>query len=305
MNDTATIILVVLSSTLRMSIPLILAAAGGSFSMRAGVSDLGCEGMMLAGSFFGVWGAYLTGSEWMGLLFAMVFGAIFSLLHALLHVTYRVNATISGMCVNLLGLAVTPLLLDIIWGMNGKSPQVAAFKPLKWEWLNRIPIIGDIFGSQSILFYIAIVLCVAGWLFMFKTSKGMRMRTVGENPQAASTVGLNVTGYKYFGVMMSGIFCGLGGAYLSLGQLNLFVEGMTAGRGYIAVVINALGRYNPVGALFGSLFFGFFDSLQNVFQNVLPSQLMMTAPYVFTLLVITFGLKRTHTPAGVGKYHDT
>ena len=128
---------------------------------------------------------------------------------------------------------------------------------------------------------------------------------VSENPQAASTVGLNVRIYKYFGVAMSGAFAGLGGAYLSLGQMNLFVEDMTSGRGYIAVVINAFGRYNPVGALGGSLFFGFFDSLQTIFQSILPSQLVMMTPYVFTLLVITFGLKGGKAPAGVGKHVET
>jgi simple sugar transport system permease protein len=302
--DFGILIPVVLSSTLRMAVPLILAATGGSFSMRSGVSDLGSEGMMLAGSFFGVWGAFLSGNAWIGVLFGMVFGALFSLVHGLMHITYRVNATISGMCVNLLGMAVTPLMLDVIWGMNGKSPQVRGFTPLRWNWLMRIPIVGDILGSQSILFYLAVVLSVLGWIFMFKTSKGLRMRTVGENPQAASTVGLNVPAYKYFGVIMSGVFCGMGGAYLSLAQLNLFVEGMSAGRGYIAVVINAFGRYNPIGVMLGSIFFGFFASLQTIFQDVLPSQLVMMVPYLITLLVITFGIRKSAAPAGVGKYHD-
>lgn len=292
----------IIASTLRSSVPLILAAMGGCFSMRAGVSDLGLEGMMLAGAFFGVLGSWLTGNAWLGLLIGILFGMIISMLHAVMHITYKVNASISGMCVNLLAGAATPLLLGVIFGMSGKSVAVSAFTKPNWGWLQKIPVLGRILGAQNILFFLAIILVILSWIFLYKTTFGLRMRMVSENPQAASTVGLNVRAYKYFGVAMSGCFAGLGGAYLSLGQMNLFVEDMTSGRGYIAVVINAFGRYNPLGALGGSLFFGFFDSLQTIFQSVLPSQLVMMAPYVFTLLVITFGLRGGRAPAGVGKH---
>ena len=295
----------ILASTLRSSVPLILASMGGCFSMRAGVSDLGVEGMMLAGSFFAVLGSWISGNAWIGLLTGILFGAVFSMLHAVMHISYKVNASISGMCVNLLASAVTPLLLNVIFGMSGKSVSVAAFAKPNWGILQKIPVIGRILGAQNILFFLTILLVIVSWIFLYKTTLGLRMRMVSENPQAASTVGLNVRIYKYFGVAMSGAFAGLGGAYLSLGQMNLFVEDMTSGRGYIAVVINAFGRYNPVGALGGSLFFGFFDSLQTIFQSILPSQLVMMTPYVFTLLVITFGLKGGKAPAGVGKHVET
>ena len=292
----------IVASTLRSSVPLILAATGGCFSMRAGVSDLGLEGMMLAGSFFSVLGSWLTGSPWIGLLFGMAFGVIFSMLHAIMHISYKVNASISGMCVNLLAGATTPLLLNVIFGMNGKSQMVKAFSKPNWPWLQNIPVLGRILGAQNILFFLAIILVIISWVFIFRTKLGLRMRMVSENPQAASTVGVNVKAYKYFGVAMSGCLSGLAGAYLSLGQMNLFVEQMTSGRGYIAVVINAFGRNNPIGALLGSIFFGFFDSLQTIFQSVLPSQLVMMTPYVFTMLVITFALRGGKGPAGVGKH---
>ena len=134
-----TLIVSILSSSLRSSVPLILAATGGSFSSRAGVSDLGLEGMMLAGSFFAVWGSYISGNAWVGLLFGALFGAIFAMLHAVMHITYRVNASISGMCVNLLATAVTPLLVVFIFGMNGKSAQVAGFSKLNLPFLEKIP----------------------------------------------------------------------------------------------------------------------------------------------------------------------
>lgn len=302
MNFNADLIYSIMASTLRSSVPLILASMGGCFSMRAGVSDLGLEGMMLAGSFFAVLGSWISGSAWVGLLAGIVFGVVFSMLHAVMHISYKVNASISGMCINLLASATTPLLLNVVFGMSGKTPAVAAFVKPNWQWLMNIPVLGKILGSQNILFFLTIFLVIISWVFMYKTTLGLRMRMVSENPQAASTVGLNVKAYKYFGVAMSGCFCGLAGAYLSLGQMNLFVEDMTSGRGYIAVVINAFGKYNPVGSLLGSVFFGFFDSLQTMFQSILPSQLVMMTPYVVTLLVITFGIRGGRGPAGVGKH---
>jgi len=209
------------------------------------------------------------------------------------------------MCVNLLASAATPLLLQLIWGQRGNSPKVEAFAKLEISWLRGIPFIGNLLAEQNILFYFTILIAILSWVYMFKTSSGLRMRMVGENPKAASTVGINVVGYKYFGVTMCGLLCGVGGGYLSLGQLNLFVDGMTAGRGYIALVINAFGKFNPIGAMLGSIFFGFFESLQNIFQGkYMPSHIVRMMPYVLTLIVISFGIKNSRTPAGIGKHHD-
>lgn len=299
---TTELIISLLASTLRRMIPLLLASMGGTLSMRAGVVDLGLEGMMLSGAFFGVLGSHYSGNVWVGLLTGVGFGMIFALLHAVLHVSYRVNGSISGMVVNLLAIALTPLMLEEFYGLSGKSMAVANFESPKIQWLDQIPFIGPILGGQNILFYLSILLVMVAWVFLYRSKMGLRLRMVGENPEAASAVGLNVKGYKYFGVLMSGALAGLGGVYLSLGQMNLFVENMTAGRGYIAVVINAFGRYNPAGALLGSLLFGFFDALQTIFQSVLPSQLVMMLPYVVTVLIILFGLKGGRSPAGTGKH---
>lgn len=299
---TTELIISILASTLRRMIPLLLASMGGTLSMRAGVVDLGLEGMMLSGAFFGVLGSHYSGNVWVGLVTGMIFGMLFALLHAVLHVTYRVNGSISGMVINLLAIALTPLLLEEFYGLSGKSMAVANFESPKVEWLDRIPIIGPVLGGQNVLFYLSIALVVLAWIFLYRSKMGLRLRMVGENPEAASAVGLNVKAYKYFGVLMSGALAGLGGVYLSLGQMNLFVENMTAGRGYIAVVINAFGRYNPAGSLIGSLLFGFFDALQTIFQSVFPSQLVMMTPYVVTVLIILFGLKGGRSPAGTGKH---
>ncbi len=294
----------ILSSTLRRSVPLLLAATGGTFSMRAGVMELGLEGMMLAGSFFSIFGAWWLGSPWLGLLVGIVFAVLFAMVHGVMHIEYHVIGSISGMAVNLLAGAITPLLLTIIYGLSGKSPMVNGLTDSNIAWLGNIPIVGKILAAQNILFFLGLLIVVISWIFMFKTKYGLRMRMVGENPQAASAVGLNVKAYKYFGVIMSGCLAGIGGAYLSLGQMSMFVEDMTAGRGYIAVVINAFGRYNPIGVLGGSIFFGFFDAIQTVFQSVLPSQLVMATPYVVTILVIVFALKGGKAPAGTGKHAE-
>lgn len=305
MTITLELILSILASTLRRSVPLLLASMGGCFSVRSGVVDLGLEGMMLSGAFFAVLGSHVSGNVWVGLLTGVLFGMIFALLHAVLHVNYKVNGSISGMVINLMAAALTPLLLNEVFGMSGKSSTVSNFTAPNIEWLKGIPFIGPILGGQNILFYISIVLVIISWIFLYRSKFGLRMRMVGENPEAASAVGLNVKAYKYFGVLVSGAYAGLGGVYLSLGQMNLFVENMTAGRGYIAVVINAFGRYNPAGSLIGSIFFGFFDSLQTIFQSYFPSQLVMMTPYIVTVLIILFGLKGGRSPAGTGKHVES
>lgn len=305
MGDFSNILYVVLVSAVRMSVPMILASTGAAFSVRSGVMAIGCEGMMITGAFFGVLGSFITGSPWIGIAFGIFFGILISLVHATLDVRYKVNQTLSGMSVNLLGAAIAPLLLQLIWNTKGISPRVEGFSPLNIGFLNEIPVIGRILAGQNILFYITLIIIAIGYIFLFKTPQGLRMRMVGENPAAASTVGINVPLYKYLGVIISGALCGLAGAYLSLAQLDLYVDGMTAGRGYIAMVIATLGKNSPIGTLFASLFFGFFDSLQTVFQGgIIPTQVVMTLPYILTMVVVVFGLRGSRGPAGMGKHHD-
>jgi len=296
---------VILLATLRMATPLILTTTGAVFSVRAGVSEIGCEGMMIAGAFFGVLGSYLSGNAWVGVLVGVFFGMLFALLHGVLHVIFKVNQTISGMSVNLLAAAIAPLLIKLIWHTNSLTGNVASISSLEQSFLKEIPLIGGFLSQLNLFFYLAILFAVSGWFYIFKTKSGLRMRTVGENPLAASTLGINVIAYKLTGTAICGVLSGLGGVYLSLGQLSQYVDGMTAGRGYMAMVINTFGHYNPIGAIVGSLFFGFFDALQIIFQSSnIPSQFLMMLPYLVTLLVVVFGLKNTRQPAGVGKHHD-
>lgn len=304
------IILAIITSTLRLSVPVMLAAVGCTFSTRAGVTAFGCEGMMAAGAIFAVMGSDFTGSKWIGVLLGVLAGMLISSLHAVLHIKHRVNATLSGMSVNLLGTAVGSLALKLVWKVSGMSPEVAAFSKIaaspSMSWVARIPVIGHVLGEQSIFFLITIVVVIVSWVFLYKTTFGLRMRMVGENPVAANTVGINTVRYKYFGVLVCGLLAGLAGAFLSLAGMNRYIIGMTAGRGYVAMVINNLGGSNPIGAAFSALFFGLFDCMQFVFQGVrTPSQILMMLPYVFTLIICVGNTNRAKGPAGVGQHFDS
>ena len=228
----------IVTSTLSMSVPLVLAALGGVLSVRSGVMALGLESMMTMGAFCGVLGSYYTGNVFAGLLTGMAGGALFGLAHAVLCVRYKVNQVISGIGLNLLSVAATTLLMQLLWDNKGSSPQVASIN-------------AGVFASP--ITYIMLFAVIAEYVVLFKTRFGLRLRMVGENPKAAASVGLAVHRIKYIGVVACGVLAGLGGAYLSIDHLDLYVRDMSAGRGYIAVAIMILAKYNPVRVLFLSL----------------------------------------------------
>lgn len=297
----------ILVSTISMSIPLILASVGGVFSVRSGIMALGLESMMMTGAFCAVLGSYITNNVFVGFLCGILGGALLGILHGVLSVKYKVNQVISGIGLNLLALAATTLTMQLIWGNRGSSPQVNSINTSISSLLpiDQIPLIGPIIGHQSILFILMLILVVAAWILLFKTKFGLRLRMVGENPKAASSLGLRVKGIKYSGVLICGSLAGLGGAYLSLDHLNMFVREMTAGRGYIAVVITILARYNPINVVYCALIFGFADAIQIYLQGQgIPPQLIQMTPYVVTLLILTFGVKHIKAPAGVGEHDD-
>ena len=298
-------IMLLIAATLRMAIPYILATTGGTYSVRVGITDLGCEGMMIGGAFFGVVGSYYSGSPWIGMLCGMLAGVCFALMNGVLHITFKVNPAISGVCINLLSTALAPLLLKLIWDNESMSPIVNNFSNFSNTWLARIPVLGELLKTQNILFFITLAVVLVAWAFMFKTKFGLRMRMVGENPVAASTVGLNTVAYKYFGEVVCGMLSGLAGVYLSLGQLNMFTEGMTAGRGYICMVINVISGYNPLLTVLGGIFFAFFEALRTVVQSTaINANFLMMIPYIMTLVVIVISARRSLPPAGMGKHYD-
>ncbi len=293
-----------ISSILSLSIPLILAALGGVFSVRAGIMALGLESMLLFGAFTATVGSYYTGSAFIGIFAGIFGGMVIGLAHGVFCIRYKMNQVISGIGLNLLAVASTTLLMQIIWKNKGSSVQVTSVS-LRLSFLKDIPIIGDIFAKQSIILVITVALCVVGWFVLFKTPFGLQTRFVGENPKAASSVGIHVHKYKYIGVTICGALAGLGGAYISIDSLNMFVRNMSAGRGYIAVAIAILSRYNPIYALLAGLLFGAFEALQIYLQGYgVPSQLIQMIPYIVTLLVLVIGVQNITPPAGVGAHED-
>lgn len=294
----------IISSMLFMSIPLILAALGGVFSVRAGIMALGLESMILTGAFTAVVGSYYSGNAWIGFLCGILGGILFGICHGVLCIRYKVNQVISGIGLNLLATAASTLLMQIIWGNKGSSESVQSITT-RLTMFKDIPILGEILSKQSIVLVFTIILAVAGWFLLFKTPFGLRLRMVGENPKAASTMGIPVKRMKYIGVIICGALAGMAGAYLSIDNLNMFVRDMSASRGYIAIAIAILSRYNPLGVLLCGGLFGLCDAIQIYAQGYgIPSQLVQMIPYIVTLIVLTVGVKNIQPPAGVGKYED-
>ena len=283
-------IISIFTSTFSMSVPLILAALGGVISVRSGIMALGLESMMTMGAFCGVLGSYFTGNVAAAILGGIAGGALFDLCHGILSVRYKVNQVISGIGLNLLAVAATTLLMQLIWNNKGSSPQVASIK----QGVLTSPIT-----------FIMLAAVAAEYFILFRTRFGLRLRMVGENPKAAATVGLPVHRIKYIAVVCCGMLAGLGGAYLSIDHLDMYVRDMSAGRGYIAVAIMILARYNPIMVVLCALIFGFSDAVQISLQGYgVPSQIMAMIPYMVTLLVLAFGVRQITPPAGVGAHDD-
>ena len=298
-------IVTLLTATLRISPPIVLASIGGAYSERSGIINIGLEGMILMGAFAGVVTTHYVGNPWVGVLAAVVAGGALGLLHAVLCIQFKANQVVSGVGVNILSLGLTTLLLQVIWGNRGASDSVTGLKPLHLPVIGDIPVVGDIIGNQNPLVYIMLVIVVVAWLVMFRTPLGLRIRAVGEHPEAADTVGIHVHKIQYMCVTVSGMLSGLGGAYLSLGWLNLFSQNMSAGRGFIALAANIFGKWNPAGTFGASLLFSFTDALQMKLQGVgIPIQFIQMIPYILTILVLASAVKRSVAPAAIGKHYE-
>ncbi|MHB1001925.1 MAG: ABC transporter permease [Armatimonadota bacterium] len=293
-------------STFRLAVPLILAALGGLLSERSGVVNIALEGIMLAGAFFGMLGSFLTGSPWAGAALGMCVGGLMGFIHAVLTQKMKLNHIVSGVALNIFALGLTTYLLRQIFQHAGGSPPVIGLPAINIGPAERIPVIGALFSQQNPLLYLSIVLTVGLSLFLFRTPLGLRIRAVGENPQAASTVGIRVSAMRYLAVIGSGLLGGLAGVYLSLGQLNMFTEGMSGGRGFIALAAVIFGKWTPYGAAGAAIFFGFFDALQMRLQGQtiggapIPSEFMLMLPYLLTLIALAGFVGRSTSPAALG-----
>jgi simple sugar transport system permease protein len=287
-----------------MATPVALAALGGVFSERVGVVNVGLEGMMLMGAFSGVYVSYITSNPWLGVFGAIIVGGLLGLIHAFLSVTLRGNQIVSGTGLNILALGFTAYGSEVIWGSRGASANVTSIDIIKLPILGDIPIIGDIIGSASPLVYLMIIIIILTQILLFKTPIGLRLRAVGEHPAAADTAGVNVLRMKYMGIIVSGMLAGLGGVFLSLGNLGLFSYGMTGGRGFIALAAMIFGGWTPLGAFGASLLFGFTDALQMRLQSlgILPPQIILMLPYIITVIVLAGVVRKTKPPSDYKPY---
>jgi simple sugar transport system permease protein len=295
------------AAMLRYATPLAFASLGGLFSERSGVVNIGLEGMMLTGAFFAVWGSDVTGSWPLGLLIAISAGGLMGLLHAFFAITLRADQIVGGTAINFIALGLTTYLLIKLYGDEGTPTDISTVPNVNLRFLHDIPIAGDflqdVFGRLNLMIWIAIVLVFVTWIVVFKTPIGLRIRSVGEHPRAADTVGINVYAIRYGSVMLSGILAAAGGAYLSLGFVGSFEDNMTAGRGFIALAALIFGNWRPFGAAAACLLFGFSSALAKSLQeySLSVSVLFEALPYVLTLIAVAGVIGRSIPPAAVGR----
>jgi len=294
------------AAMLRYATPLLFAALGGVLSERSGVINIGLEGMMLMGAFWGVWGAEVTGSWVLGLLIGMASGVFLALIHAVFSISLRADQIVSGFSMNLLALGITGFFYVNIYGATGTPDNIPRTPELSLPLIEDIPFFGDIFGNLNILIWLGLLTVFLLWLLLFRTPSGLRLRSVGENPLAAETAGLSPMRIRYRAVAGSGALAAIGGAYLSIGFVGSFTENMTAGRGYIGLAVMICGRWMPKGALVFALLFGFFTALAQRLPVFSPSAatLFQALPYVITLIAVAGVVGKSIPPAADGRPLD-
>jgi ABC-type uncharacterized transport system permease subunit len=291
------------SSTLIWATPLTFAAIGGMFSERSGVVNIGLEGMMLAGAFFGVLGADKFNSWAMGLLVAAVAGGSFALLHAFFAIHLRADQIVGGTAINFLALGVTGYFFIQVYGEEGSPGDLPRIPNVNIPGLKDVTFFGDAFGQLNLMIWLSFVLLVVSYIVMFKTPIGLRIRAVGEHPRAAETVGISVYLIRYASVTISGVLAALGGAYLAVGFVGSFNENMTAGRGFIALAALIFGNWRPFGAFAAALLFGMSTALSFRLATYSDSAavLFQALPYVLTLIAVAGVIGRSVPPAAVGR----
>ena len=275
---------------IRVATPILLAALGATVCSKAGVVNLGLEGIMLISALFGVLASSYGGSLLWGLVGGVGAALVVSLIFAYFHLVLQANNTLCGTAINTAASGLTIFVLQLATGEKGNSSSIKSFAFPEFEipLIQDIPVLGDIISGHNTLTYVALLMVVLVYLLLYKTPLGLRMRAVGENPHAASSVGQNVIKIRFIAILICGVLTGLGGMYLSMGYMDMFVRDMVAGRGFIALAACSMGQATPVGALVSSLVFAFFDGLSNVLQVLqIPSQFVQMLPYLATILGLT------------------
>jgi general nucleoside transport system permease protein len=279
--------LAIVYSTIRLATPLLLAAMGGLFAERSGVINIALEGLMLAGAFTSAAVTYYAGNPWLGILAGIVSGVFIASIHAVACIRFEANQVVSGTAINILMLGVPTLLSSALFGTTGATPPIP-----QTSLIPNAPIV------------IGFVLVPAIWYLLYRTPVGLRLRAVGENPEAADTAGISVAGVRYAAVLMSGALAAIGGAYLSTGQSSLFTRNMTAGRGYIALAALIFGKWRPVQTMLACLFFGFAEAVSIQMQGVIPNirvEYIQIIPYVLTMVVLAGFIGASRAPKALGQ----
>jgi ABC-type uncharacterized transport system permease subunit len=291
------------AAMLRFATPLAFAAMGGIFSERSGVVNIGLEGMMLSGAFFGILGADKLGSWALGLLCAAVAGGLFALVHAFFAIQLRADQIIGGTAINFLALGITGYLFIDIYAGEGTPPNISEIPDVHLGFLKDWYFVGPVFGQLNLMIWLAFLTIVATWVVLFKTPIGLRIRAVGEHPRAAETVGISVYATRYAAVTLSGVLAALGGAYISIGFVNSFNQNMTVGKGFIALAAVIFGNWRPFGAAMAALLFGFSSALAQRLPEYSESAgvLFSALPYVLTLIAVAGVIGRSIPPAAVGR----
>ena len=303
----------ILDSTIRLSTPLLFACLAGLYSERAGVFDIGLEGKMLVAAFAAAAASVVTGSAYVGLLAGVAAALLFAGIHGLASITFRGNQLISGVAINFFASGLTVVLGASWFGLGGQTPalvdgQRLAAAPLLdlFGVTEASPLMKLIFG-HGLLVYVALAVVPLTWWLLFRTRFGLRLRAVGENPAAVDTAGVSVTGLRYSAVMITGLLCGLAGAYMSLGLSAGFLKEMTAGRGYIALAALIFAKWKPVPALWACLLFGFLDAISIRYQNidvglfVIPVQFTQALPYILTVIILAGFVGKAIPPRAGGE----
>jgi len=296
---TTTVLIGILASGIRLATPYLYAAIGETFGQRSGVLNLGVEGQMLLGAFAGFYVALRTGNLWLAVLVAMIVGALMGLAMAFVTVNLHATQGISGIGFYLFGLGLSDLLFQ---KLMGTVETVKGFPKIHIPFLSDIPILGEIFFSQNILVYGAFALVPVAWFVLNKTTLGLKIRSVGENPEAADSLGVSVAGIRYFTIVLGGTLSGLAGASLSVALLNVFQQNMTSGLGFIAVALVYFGGWRPWGVLGGALLFSMINSLQLWIQVLgipIPSDIAVMLPYILTILVLVVSVSRVRGPSAL------
>ncbi len=300
---TQAVLIGILTSGIRLATPYLFASIGEMFGQRSGVYNLGVEGMMLMGAFAAFYATLTTGNPWLGLLAAIIVGAAMGLAMAVISVTFQAEQGISGIGVYLFGLGMSDLLFQ---RTLGTVETVSGFRPVHIPVLSDLPVVGEIFFQQSIMVYLAYALVPVAWYILYRTTFGLKIRAVGENPAAADALGVSVNRVRYMTLIIGGMLAGVAGASLSIALLNVFQHNLTSGIGFIAVALVYFGGWKPYGVLFGALLFSMVNALQLWIQALsipIPfdaSEMLIMLPYVLTILVLVFSAGRMRKPSALG-----